>query len=72
MKREEVDNVDPLIEMLARMKCRNSLIDEEEIITLYVDDVPENQPQWKWFIPRAQGDVDSLLENGYVIRRIDR
>lgn len=70
MTREEIENVSPEIEMLARMwiECDpNRCVPADEPYTLFVDGHGEDHPRWKWFIPRAQATADYLRAKGYEL-----
>jgi len=70
MTREEIENVGPEIEMLARMwiECDpNRSAGADGFYTLFIDGHGEKHPRWKWFIPRAQATADYLRSNGCVL-----
>jgi hypothetical protein len=76
MTREQVENVDPRIETLARMwiECDpnrggdepGSGFHPDDMSLLHVDGAPKEEPRWKWFIPRAEASLHYLQERGLI------
>ena len=66
--------MDKLVETLARMwiKCDPNRGDTnpDDLINLEGGTM-NGQPEWKWFVPRAQATIKFLKENGYEIKRVD-
>ena len=72
MTREELENVPPEIEMLARMwiECDpNRSADPDDPYTLFIgeDGHGEEHPRWKWFIPRARASADYFKAKGFAL-----
>lgn len=72
MTREEIENVSPEIEMLARMwiECDPNRIGgmpADDPYTLFVDGRGEEHPRWMWFLPRARASIEFLQQNGFTV-----
>lgn len=80
MTRDEIENISPEIEMLARMwmECdpNRSLGSEpgsgwhpDDLMTLHVDGGEEKHPRWKWFIPRANASMKHFAASGFRLSK---
>ncbi len=71
MTRDEIENITPQMEMLARMwivcdpnRDRDS---QDQPEALHVDGEPEAHPRWMWFLPRAQASAKFIEACGFRI-----
>ena len=70
MTREDIENVPPEIEMLARMwiVCDpNRSVAADDLCTLFVEGNEEEHPRWKWFIPRATASAEYFAQKGFAL-----
>ncbi len=75
MTKDEVENVSPEVEMLARMwiKCDPNRggdgCNPDDLSTLHIDGEPQERPRWMWFIPRAKSSLKYFTANSYVLAK---
>ena len=74
MTRDEIENISPEIEMLARMwiECDPNRLggSPDEPYTLFIEgSAGEDHPRWKWFIPRAKASMEYFEANGFTLSK---
>ncbi len=72
MTRDEIENISPELEMLARMwiDCDPNRMGgdgPDATYTLFIDGKGEEHPRWKWFIPRAQAAAAYFKAKGFTL-----